>query len=101
MTTAERTPEEKVEAYLQKFHDYLQGLADTKVTKAMQLWLRCDHAYKMVVLHATGFDTRMLTCPCAAKHLREHFDTMDLMDELDSCIDEMESDIRNATRTDA
>jgi hypothetical protein len=101
MSATEKTTAEKVEAYLQKFHDYLQGLSDTKVTKAMQLWLRCDHAYKMVVLQATGFDTRMLTCPCAAKHLREHFDTMDLTDELDSCIEDMESDIRSAARTDA
>lgn len=101
MTTAERTPEEKVEAYLQKFHDYLCGVADSKVTKAMQLWLRCDNNYKMVVLHATGFDTRMLTCPCAAKHLREHFDSLDLTDDLDGCIEDMEADIRNTARTDA
>jgi hypothetical protein len=79
----------------------LEGEADTKVTKAMRLWIKCDNNYKMLVLHLTGFDRRMLVCPCAAKHLRDHFDTMDLMDDLDSCIEEMEDEIRSYPTTTA
>lgn len=83
-----------VNTFLAELSKTLEGEADTKATKAMRLWIQCDSTYKMIVLHSTGFDSRMLVCPCAAKHLRDHFDTMDLIDELDLCIEEMEDDIR-------
>lgn len=92
---------EAVEKFLSNMLAEIEQEAATKVTKAVRLWIQCDNNYKFAILNATGFDTRMLVCPCATKHLREHFDTMELMDELDSCIEDMESDIRNAARTDA
>ena len=87
---------EAVNTFLAELSKTLEGEAETKVTKAMQLWIQCDNTYKMIVLHSTGFDKRMLVCPCAARHLRDHFDTMDLMDNLDLCIEEMEDDIRSS-----
>lgn len=92
---------EAVNNFLGELAKTLEGEAETKITKAMRLWIRCDNNYKMLVLNLTGFDSRMLVCPCAAQHLRDHFDTMDLMDDIDSCIEEMEDEIRSYARSGA
>jgi hypothetical protein len=78
---------------LKQLAESLQKEADTKVTKAMRLWCRCDDTYKWLVLRLSGFNFNTVDPQNLAKQLREHFDTMDLMDELDSCIDDMEFEI--------
>ena len=82
-----------VNELLKQLADSLQKEADTKVTKAMRLWCQCDDTYKCLVLMLSGFNFSALDPQNLAKQLREHFDTMDLMDELDSCIDDMEFEI--------
>ena len=57
----------------------------------MQLFIRCDDTYKFIVLHTTGF-----TGELTAKNLREHFDVVDLLDGLDSLIEDMEDDIKHS-----
>lgn len=79
-------------------NDLLQELGETllaetneKVKRAMQLFIKIDMAMKGVVLHASGF-SGMPT----AKNLRDHFDNMDLLDELDNCIEDMQWDFDNS-----
>lgn len=76
---------------LEEFGDLLEAEANEKVKKAMQLFICVDDVYKSIVLHATGF-----TGELTAKNLRDHFDTLDLMDGLDSCIFDMEDDLENS-----
>jgi hypothetical protein len=62
-----------------------------KVTKAMRLFVRLDGFGKRCTLHASGFSGRL-----NAVTLREHFDTLDLMDGLDILISDMEGDIEHS-----
>lgn len=79
------------EDILKQFGDLLQEEANEKIKKAMQLFIRVDDTYKRIVLHSTGFSGEV-----TAKNLRDHFDTLDLMDGLDSCIFDMEDDLENS-----
>lgn len=73
---------------LQSFNDALQCETDAKIKRALELWMKCDHTYKRIVLHSSGFSGDL-----NGKTLRDHFDTMELLDSLDSCIEDMEYDI--------
>ncbi len=71
-----------------EFGYLLQEEADIKIKKAMQLFMQVDDIYKRVFFHGTGF-TQELT----AKNLREHFDTLELMDMLDEVIWNFEDEL--------
>jgi hypothetical protein len=73
---------------LEEFGKLLEAEANEKVKKAMQLFIRVDDVYKRIVLHASGFSGEI-----TAVNLREHFDTLDLLDELDGAIENMEMDL--------
>lgn len=61
-----------------------------KVKKALELFKRSDNAMQATALYATGFKG----VP-DEKSLLAHFDTLDLMDQLDNFIDELEWDIES------
>jgi len=75
---------------LEQLIEQVEKEANEKIKKAMQLFIRCDDEMKSVVLYASGFRGQV-----TAKRLREHFDTMELMDSLDSAIEDMEFDLEN------
>ena len=75
---------------LQTFLDSILAEASEKVTKAMHLFIRLDDFGKRCTLHACGFSGKI-----NAVNLRDHFDTLDLMDGLDELISDMEDDIRS------
>ncbi|MEJ1414250.1 MAG: hypothetical protein RPU13_13520 [Candidatus Sedimenticola sp. (ex Thyasira tokunagai)] len=81
----------KAKTILEEFGDLLEAEANEKVKRAMQLFIRVDDIYKRIILHATGFSGEL-----TAKNLRDHFDTLDLMDGLDSCIFDMEDELENS-----
>lgn len=70
--------------------DLLQTEANEKVKEAMQLFIRVDDDMKRVVLFGSGFKGEV-----TAQRLRDHFDTMELLDELDSAIEDMQWDLDN------
>ena len=80
----------EAESILKQIGDLLQQEANEKIKKAMQLFIRVDDVYKRIVLHGTGFSGEI-----TAKNLRDHFDTIDLMDGLDDCIWNMEDELEN------
>jgi len=77
-----------VEDFLKELALTLENEANEKVKKAMQLFIRCDDMMKRVVLHGSGFKGTL-----NAIKLRDHFDTLELMDALDSAIFDMEDDL--------
>ncbi len=77
-------------AYLKELDKALEQEQNEKVKKAIQLFIRVDANMKNVVLYASGF-SGIIT----AKNIREHFENMDLMDALDSAIEDMEWDLEN------
>ena len=82
---------------LSQLGDKLESEANEKVNKAMSLFKLCDNDMKQVVLHTTGF--RGTLSFFGEEMLREHFDTMDLLDSLDSAIEDMEYDIKHNNQT--
>ena len=72
---------DEAENILKQIGDLLQTESNEKIKKAMQLFVRVDDFYKRVVLHGTGFSGEL-----TAKNLRDHFDTIDLLDGLDDLI---------------
>ena len=62
-----------------------------KIKKAMQLFSRSDDMFRRVFFHATGF--RQEPTP---ENIREHFDTLDLMDQIDDVIWNFEDELENA-----
>jgi len=74
-----------------EFEKLLQEESNKKIKKAMQLFIRVDDAYKRVFIHGSGF-----TGELTAKNLRNHFDTMDLMDSLDDAIWNFEDELENS-----
>jgi hypothetical protein len=73
---------------LEEFGKLLEAEANEKVKKAMQLFIRVDDVYKRIVLHASGFRGEI-----TAVNLRNHFDTLELLDEIDGAIENMEMDL--------
>ena len=78
----------EADEFLKALNEQIEAETNEKITKAMRLFMQVDDVMKAVVLHATGFDN-LLT----AENLRQHFDTLDLMDGLDDCIESMEDDL--------
>ncbi len=72
------------EEILQQFNDALQAEANEKIKKAIQLFLRVDQTFRWLTLRMTGFSGEL-----TGKSLREHFDTLDLMDGLDEVIENL------------
>ena len=77
-----------MDEFLEELRVLLEAEADKKVKEAMQLFIRCDDMMKRVVLHGSGFKGTL-----NAKKLRDHFDTLELMDALDSAIFDMKDDL--------
>ncbi|EGQ7810311.1 hypothetical protein I6Y99_004352 [Vibrio parahaemolyticus] len=75
---------------LEQLNSKLQEEANQKIKKALELFFKCDDEMKVVVLHATGFKGEL-----TFERIRDHFDTLDLMDNLDHAISEMEWDLEN------
>lgn len=74
--------------FLEQLNQALQNEVNVKIKKAIDLFVRCDDQMKMIVIHETGFSGEL-----NGRTLRQHFDTLDLMDELDICIQNMEEDL--------
>ena len=75
---------------LKEFYDLLQKEANVKINKAMQLFIKVDDVYRRVFFHATGFTDEL-----TAKNLREHFNTLELMDMIDDVIFNFEDELKN------
>ncbi len=78
--------ESEIQKWLAEFNDVLVAESNTKIDKAIRLFIRCDTTYKRIILHNIGLVT-------SAQMLREKFDTMDLMDTLDDLIYDMEFEL--------
>ena len=76
-----------IEDKLRGFGDLLQAEANVEIKKAMDLFIRGDDDFKQLVLEKSGFRGNELT----AANLREHFDTMELLDMLPDLIQNMEN----------
>lgn len=87
------SPEEIAERLLNQLGDELQAEANEKIKKAMQLFIRVDATFKGLVLMKIGFSGEF-----TAKRLRDHFDTMDLIDGLDDVIENMEYELNENQR---
>lgn len=74
--------------FLEELNAEIQAELNPKLNQAMRLFSECDNAMKSVVLTVIGF-SGLLT----AKSLRDHFDTIDLLDGLDDLIENMQEDI--------
>lgn len=72
--------------WFEHFSEILQAETNTKVDKAIRLFIRCDDIYKRIIFHNIGRVSN-------AKELRDKFDTMDLMDSLDDLISDMEFEL--------
>ena len=81
---------EYIEEVLCELNNLLQAETNEKIKKAMQLFVRVDDVYKRVFLFGSGF-----TGELTAKNLREHFDTLELMDALDDAIWNFEDELEN------
>lgn len=77
--------------WLQAFSEILQAEANVKIDKAIRLFIRCDDTYKRIILLNIG-------AVGSAKELRDKFDTLDLMDELDDLINDMEFELKATER---
>jgi Na+/phosphate symporter len=80
-----------IEKILKQFNDLLQSESNEKIKRAMQLFIRVDDMYKRIVLHNTGFSGEV-----TARNLKEHFEILDLMDEIDNLIFNLEDELENA-----
>lgn len=85
---------------VQQFLDALLAEADkatsAKVTKAMRLFSRVDDTYKMIVLqHGLGGRVPIdrATGGISARGMRVLFENADLIDGLDSLIEDMEDEL--------
>lgn len=61
----------------------------SKIDRAYALFLKCDNGMKSTVIHGTG-----LSGPINEQTLRDHFSTLDAMNNLDFLIFDMEEDIQ-------
>jgi len=73
---------------LRDFNDILQAESNEKIKKAMQYFIKSDDVFRRVFMHSSGFAGEL-----TAKNLRNHFDTMDLMDVIDDVIDDFEFEL--------
>jgi hypothetical protein len=70
--------------------DRLQAEASEKVSRAMHLFSQVDDTYKRVAL--LGWSG-----PKTPRGIRDYFDILDLMDELDNLIFDLEYEIESGT----
>lgn len=84
---------EAVNDFLNALSAELDKTTSAKVTKAMRLFNRVDDTYKTIVLQGARLSTR--STGELARSIRMHFETMDLLDTLDSAIDDMEDELKN------
>jgi len=70
-------------------------VTSAKVSRAMRLFGQCDDNMKMVVLHGLGgrIPIDRTTGGFSAAGLRKLFEGADLIDSLDSLIDDMQYDV--------
>lgn len=73
---------------LEELGNLLQEEANVKINRAMTLFIRSPEDLKNLALHMTGFKGEL-----TAVNLREHFDTLELLDQIDDLIDNLESNL--------
>ena len=73
---------------LKEFGELLEAEANEKIKKAMQLFMRCNDVYKVIILHETGYKSEITLI-----NLRDHFYTLELLDMLDGPIENMEMEL--------
>lgn len=71
-----------------EFADKLQAKADVKIDKALALYNEADDTLKRFSLQQIDF-----TGEPTEENLREYFDTLELIDSLDSYIENMEREV--------
>lgn len=82
-----------VNEFLQTMLAEIDKATSVKVTKAMRLFNRVDDTYKSIVLQGARLNTG--STDKLARSIREHFEMMDLLDMLDSAIEDMEDELKN------
>jgi len=78
-------------AFLDELKILTENQNNKKIKKALELFSQCDDDMKMVVLYSSG-----LKGVVTPESIQELFDTLDLMDMLDSAIEDMEFDIETS-----
>jgi len=79
---------DKIQSELEAISNKLDAECSEKAKKAIELFNQCDSGMQSTVIHASGFRGKF-----GYATLLTHFETMDLMDSLDSCIEDMQDDI--------
>lgn len=77
-----------MENLLEQLGKQLQEEANVKINRAMELFIRAPQDLKNLALHMTGFKGEL-----TAVNIREHFDTLELLDMIDNLIDNLESNL--------
>lgn len=74
---------------LRVLSEELQQEADVRINHAMHLYKTCDKELRRLVNYHTG-----IKADATLEDIRETFDTLDLIDELDDVILNMETNLR-------
>lgn len=91
---------EAVQQFLKDLLAEADKATSAKVTKAMRLFSQVDDTMKMVVLHGMGGRVPIdrATGGISARGMRVLFENMDLIDGLDSVIEDMEYEVEAAAK---
>jgi len=76
---------------LEEFSLVLEKEANSKIKQGMQLFINSDNNCRAVFLHGTGFKGHLTVAA-----LREHFESLDLLDSLDMVLYDMKENIENS-----
>ena len=76
---------------LEEFSLILEKEANSKIKQGMQLFIKSDNNCRAVFLHGTRFKGHL-----TAAALREHFESLDLLDSLDMVLHDMEENVQNS-----
>ena len=81
----------KTNKVLEELSLVLEKEANSKIKQGMQLFIKSDNNCRAVFLHGTGFKGHL-----TAAALREHFESLDLLDSLDMILYDMKENIENS-----
>ena len=81
----------KTNKVLEELSLVLEKEANSKIKQGMQLFIKSDNNCRAVFLHGTGFKGHLTVAA-----LREHFESLDLLDSLDMVLYDMEENIENS-----
>ena len=76
---------------LEEFSLVLEKETNSKIKQGMQLFINSDNNCRAVFLHGTGFKGHL-----TVEALREHFESLDLLETLDIILCDMKENVQNS-----